>query len=87
MLVDKLKYTNPNRNKFKTTYRQVMRCYHKLFQTISEVLMSVDRLKYTNPNRPLFELFMIYLSKICDLMVQFVRKFESRVVIVIADVS
>ena len=37
-------------NKLKPTYRHVIRCFRKLFQTVSQMLMIVDKPKQANPN-------------------------------------
>jgi len=35
----------------KTAYGHVITCFHKLFQTVSQMLMKVDKLKSVNPDR------------------------------------
>jgi hypothetical protein len=43
-LFDKLSWSTYE-NKLKTTYGNLISCFHKLSQTVSQVLMLVDKLK------------------------------------------
>jgi len=39
-------------NKLKATYGYVISCFHKLYQTVSQVIISVDKFKQANSNKP-----------------------------------